>query len=363
MVKEVKVFYNNKIVGYLKEINEGKIAFQYDENWIKNGFSISPFSLPLINKVFVGNPNKFDGLFAVFYESLPDGWGELLLRRELIKNNINYDRLSPLDKLIITNGTRLGGLTYEIAKVIEYPLNNFDLDKLNEISNKFFNEEKTDDLDLLYMMGGSSAGSRPKAHIKIENIDYIIKFPCRYDVKNIGEEEYKSNLIAKKCEINVNEFFLFPSEICGGYFGAKRFDINEDGSKNHVISLSSILETSYRIPNLDYSHFFAVTQKICKDKNELYEVFKRMVFNYLYENKDDHGRNFAFIYDEKINSYKLSPFFDITKTPLKTEHEMTINGKINPSEEDMLILATRYNLDLNKCKNIIKYIKEIIKNN
>lgn len=363
MIKEVKVFYNDILVGILKELKDERIAFQYDEKWLNSGFSISPFSLPLINKVFIGDPNKFEGLFGVFYESLPDGWGELLLRRELNKNNINYDKLSPLEKLVITNGTRLGALRYEISKVISYPFNDIDLDKLSEISNKFYDENQTNDLDLLYMMGGSSAGSRPKAHLKIDNVNYIIKFPCRSDVKNIGEEEYKANLLAKKCDINVNEFYLFPSKIYKGYFGVKRFDINEDNSKNHVISLSSLLETSYRIPNLDYYHLFAVTSKICKEKEELYEAFKRMVFNYLYGNKDDHGRNFAFIYDEKIKSYRLSPFFDITKTPLKYEHEMTLLSKTNPSEEDMLFLANKFNLDINKCKEIIKKTKEIIKNN
>lgn len=87
----------------------------------------------------------------------------------------------------------------------------------------------------------------------------------------------------------------------GGFFGAKRFD--RDGTNRiHMISLSSMLETSHRIPNLDYSHLFQVVQKICMDQSDMYEVFRRMAFNVFYGNKDDHGKNFAFLYDESAHS-------------------------------------------------------------
>ena len=83
MIQKVIVKYNNKIVGYLIEMEDNKIAFQYDEEWIKSGFSISPFSLPLTSKIYINQKQIFDGLYGVFQDSLPDGWGELLLRRML----------------------------------------------------------------------------------------------------------------------------------------------------------------------------------------------------------------------------------------------------------------------------------------
>ena len=143
-----------------------------------------------------------------------------------------------------------------------------------------------------------------------------------------------------------------------GYFGCKRFD-REDKSI-HMISLSSLLETTHKIPNLDYSHLFQVIRIICYDEEEIYEAFKRMCFNVLIGNKDDHGRNFSFLYDEKKKSYVLSPFYDITETPFKLEHEMTVNNNGNPSKEDIMIIAKKFELNLEKCDSIYNKIKNII---
>lgn len=109
----------------------------------------------------------------------------------------------------------------------------------------------------------------------------------------MGKEEFMVNSIAKKCSINVTEFKLFDSKLCSGYFGTKRFD-RTGIRKVHMISLSSLLETSHRIPNLDYYHLFQVIQNICIDKQELYEAFKRMCFNVFYKNRDDHVKIFHF---------------------------------------------------------------------
>ena len=107
-VKKLNVIYNGKTVGYLAELKNGNIAFQYDDEWIKSGFSISPISLPLSNKIYTSDKPTFNGLYGVFWDSLPDGWGELLVRRMLNKYGINFDRLSPLQKLSIINKNGLG---------------------------------------------------------------------------------------------------------------------------------------------------------------------------------------------------------------------------------------------------------------
>jgi len=121
-----------------------------------------------------------------------------------------------------------------------------------------------------------------------------------------------------------------------------------------------VLETTHQIPNLDYSHLFQVIQRICIDQEDIYEAYRRMVFNVLYENKDDHGKNFAFIYDEKLKGYRLSPFYDVTKTSMKMEHEMTVLGEGKPNEEDLLEIAKKFNLSKKNYEVIIKTIKEKI---
>ena len=98
-IKKVTVKYNGKVVGYLAEIEPNVIGFQYDNEWLQSGFSISPFSLPLTSEVFVNKKRTFNGLCGVFWDSLPDGLGELIVKRLLAKRGINADILSPLTKL------------------------------------------------------------------------------------------------------------------------------------------------------------------------------------------------------------------------------------------------------------------------
>ena len=361
MIKKLNVMYNDKLIGYLLETNDGRIAFQYDDEWIKHGFSISPFPLPLTNKIFINTKQTFDGLYGVFNDSLPDGWGELLVRRMLVKKRINPDSLSPIQKLTIISNNALGALTYEPNNPIENEtIVDINLDEISNEVNAILNDDNnTNNLDQIYMLGGSSGGARPKAHITIDNEEWIVKFPCYMDSKNIGEREYTANKLAKKCGINVNDFKLFSSKICSGYFGVKRFD-RKDNKRVHMISLSALLETTHRIPNLDYSHLFQVIENICPDKDDIYEAYRRMCFNVFYKNRDDHGKNFSFIYDENIKGYRLSPAYDITSTPNKFEHEMTVNGNGLPKEKDLLDIAYKFKLSLSTCKSIISKIKSVI---
>ena len=358
-IKKLIVKYNSKEVGYLVEIDNG-IAFEYSDAWIKDGFSISPISLPLVKKVFISNKDYLENLFGVFYDSLPDGWGNLIMKRKFAQEGINYDKLSPLTKLSLLSDNGLGGLNYEPVQDVDNENRNEDLDLLAKEAEKIFNSENNDiDLDSFYRLGGSSGGSRPKVHIKENEEEWIVKFPCSYDPKNISIEEFEANKLAASCSINVNEYKLFPSKLTKGYFGVKRFD-RKNNRRIHMISLSSLLETTHRIPNLDYLHLFQVISKICIDKSDLYEAYKRMCFNVFYGNKDDHGKNFAFLYDEDKKGYVLSPFYDITKTKYKIEHEMTVNGNGNPTEEDLLLIGKEFKLSIEKCKQIIQQIKTVV---
>lgn len=360
MIKDIKklvVKYNDRIVGYLATLDNNRIGFQYDDEWIRYGFCISPFSLPLSHDVFVNSKDTFDGLYGVFHDSLPNGWGALLIKRMMAKKGVNYDRLSPLTKLALISNNGLGGLTYEPCISNSECANQIDLDVLfDDVQKIFDNEQEEANLDKVFALGGSSGGARPKAHVRLNGEEWIIKFPCRIDPENIGVKEYEANKTARKCGIDVNEYKLFSSTHCGGYFGAKRFDRKEN-RRVHMISLSALLETTHRVPNLDYMHLFEVIQQICENKSDLYEAYRRMVFNVFYKNRDDHGKNFSFLYDEELGGYCLSPAYDLTCTPEKAEHEMTVLGNGLPQEKDMLELGRRMILQKKECEKIIKTIK------
>lgn len=356
-VNYVTVMYNGEVVGYLKEIENERIAFQYDEEWINTGFSISPFSLPLSNKIYISKYDPFNGIYGVFYDSLPDGWGEYLVNKMLVKNGINPIKVSQLTRLTLVDKEGLGGLNYVPSSSKDVSLEGKNYDDLYTLCKEILEDKENINFDRIFQHGGSSGGTRPKVNVKINNESWIVKFPSRYDSKNIGLEEYKANDIARQCGIDVAEFKLFHSNLTSGYFATKRFD--RIGNKRiHTISLSSLLETTYDIPNLDYMYLFQVINRISANKEyDLYQAFKRMCFNVFSYNKDDHGKNFSFIYDEKFKGYVLSPAYDLTILKNKTEHEMTINGNGNPSISDLLFVAQSFKLSEKKCLEIINDIK------
>lgn len=305
-VKKVTVRYNGRIVGYLAQIEDGVIGFQYDDGWLKDGFSISPLSLPLRKEIFVSKKRQFDGLYGVFWDSLPDGWGELLVKRYLAKQGINYDRLSPLTKLSLIGENGLGGLNYEPSQFAGKGADAPDFDTLAREVDKILNDENADDLDAVYRLGGSSGGARPKAHLRIDGEEWIVKFPCRIDPQDVGELEYRANVAARRCGIDVNEFCLFPSRLCSGYFGAKRFD-RKAGKRLHVLSLAALLETTHRQPNLDYGHLFNVTENICADPKEMYEVFRRMCFNIIMATRTTTVKILRFCMTKRLGAISCRP--------------------------------------------------------
>jgi len=360
-IKKLNVYYRTRLVGFLAETSDRKFGFQYDENWLKQGFSISPISLPLLPKIFYATSSHFEGLFGVFYDSLPDGWGIVLMQRKLRQLGVNYDTLSPLVKLSLIGEEGLGGLTYRPSQSNQHKLTDFNLDSLAHDASIIQKDETGDiDLDSLYSLGGSSGGARPKVHVTLDGKDWIIKFPHASDREDIGRKEYELNLLAKKIGIRLPEVRLFHSKVNPGYFGSVRFDRDQKQGV-HVVSLSSLLETTHRISNLDYAHAFELISHICVDQEDQYELFKRMYFNVLIQNKDDHGKNMSFLYDEKKKGYVLAPAYDLTSTPTKFEHEMSVLGNGKPTKEDVINIAKKFQLKAAKINVIINTMQSIVK--
>lgn len=361
--KYLKVFYNDILVGTLAKTPERVVAFEYDSDWLNNGFSISPFSLPLIKKVFIPKYEPFDGLFGVFNDSLPDGWGRLLVDRLFLKNKINPAEIDNLNRLAVVQKSGMGALTYKPEHKFEAINNVSDFDILAQECSKILESQNSDNLDELFCLGGSSGGARPKILTSINNGDWIIKFPSSIDPKNIGEKEYQYSLCAKDCGINMTETKLFPSEICSGYFGIKRFD-RKDDKKVHMVSVSGLLETSHRLPNLDYNLLMKLTLELTRNYEDIEQLFRLMCFNVFAHNRDDHSKNFSYLYDDNKKEWHLSPAYDLTySSSFNGEHATTINGEgKNPNLDDILAVAKNIGLNEKSAKNIALDIQEKCKN-
>ena len=357
--KYLKVFYNDKLVGTLAKTPDRLVAFEYDNEWLATGFSISPFSLPLQKKVYLPKFEPFEGLFGVFNDSLPDGWGRLLVDRLLLKNKINPSEIDNLNRLAVVQESGMGALTYKPEHNFETQEQESDYDKLAQECSKILESQNSDNLDELFKLGGSSGGARPKILTKINGEDWIIKFPFSLAPKNIGEQEYKYSLVAKDCGIKMSETKLFPSKICSGYFGIKRFDRTND-RKIHMVSVSGLIETSHRLPNLDYSILMKLTLELTKNYQDIEQLYRLMCFNVYAHNRDDHSKNFSFLHDENQKEWHLSPAYDLTySSSFNGEHATTINGEgKNPSLEDILAVAKNIGIKEKQARDIALDIKD-----
>lgn len=362
----INVLYGGRKVGTLALTGNRKTAFEYSDEWLETGFAISPFALPLEKKVFVAQKDYFKGLHGVFADSLPDAWGQLLLERLLKSKGYNLDEINVLDKLAIVGSSGMGALTYEPETNIVQGQVTEDLDELADSCWKIMNTEYSDRLDDLYQLGGTSGGARPKIMAEIDGESWIIKFPAHTDGRDIGKMEYEYSLCAGKCGIDMPETRLFPSKKCSGYFGTKRFDreyVNGKMKKIHMLTAAAILEIDFEQPSLDYHSLMKLTKIITRDnEHDVKNMYKRMCFNVYAHNRDDHSKNFSFLYKEEEKNWRLSPAYDLTySNTYYGEHTTTVdgNGK-NPGLKELVAVGMQAGLSKEWCTKEAMKVEELV---
>ncbi len=359
--KSLTVWMGDRQVGTLAETPDHLAAFEYSKEWIADGFSVSPLSLPLRDGVFIPKGmDPFGGLFGVFSDSLPDGWGRLLLDRMLIERGIRPAEVGSITRLSLVDPSGVGALTYRPEQVPEAKEVKLSLDQIAAECKKMFDKDQSDDLDELFCLGGSSGGARPKIFYRIDGEDWIVKFPCSLDVEEIGLQEYDYALCAKRCGIEMPEVRLLPSGINGGYFAVKRCD-REKGERIHMVSAGGLLETSHRVPNLDYNILMQLTMKLTQSYEEIEKLYRLMCFNVFAHNRDDHSKNFSFLFRD--GEWHLSPAYDLTYSDsIGGEHATTVNGNgRDPGIDDILAVAARAHFDRSKAKKIAEETEEIVR--
>lgn len=358
--KTLQVLYKSRLVGTLALTPEHKAAFAYADEWLEEGFSISPFSLPLKKQVFVPVKDYFAGLFGVFADSLPDAWGNILLNRLLRKNGIAVNQFGILDRLAVVGESGMGALAYRPEISLDTEDTVVDLDLLAEECRKILNSEYSENLDALYRLGGTSGGARPKIMTQIDGEEWIIKFPTHLDGKDAGRMEYEYSRCAKKCGIVMEETRLFPSDACDGYFGTKRFDRTGDKEKVHMLTSAALLELDFEQPSLDYHSLMKLTRILTRDNpKDMENMFRRMCFNVFAHNRDDHSKNFSYIYEESEDRWKLSPAYDLTySNTYFGEHTTTVDGNgHNPGQKEVLAVGMAAGLEKKRCEGIVDQIE------
>ena len=353
-IDRLTVKYHGEIVGVISLTPDDKrLAFEYDPRWLAEGFSISPLELPLKAGLFLAKPTPLYGDFGIFEDSLPDGYGRYLLHKALMREGIDDRKLTAIERLSIVGNSGMGALTYEPETIISTGEKITDFDLLQEKALEVLKEQQDTDAGLLLYNSGNSGGCRPKAVFSNAEGHWLVKFRHTYDPIDMGLQEYHYNEIARKCGIDVPDFKLTN----GKYFTTKRFDLTADGERIHTATAGGLLCLSLSEPLLDYSNLLALTGYITQNAKYVEEMYRRMVFNYLTDNKDDHCKNFSYLVRKDSNGkfiWHLAPAYDLTPCTegYNGQHATSVNSTGYPTLQDFIAVGTKIKMNEKRCREI-----------
>lgn len=343
-------------------VSDGKkIYFKYFPEFITTGLQISPFKLPLSSSIQSAEVLPFDGLFGVFNDSLPDGWGRLLLDRTLLSKGFSLSQITPLDRLAYVGASGMGALVYQPSHEIENLVNQqLELDVIANEMNLVLEGASSDIIDELYQLGGSSGGARPKImvgynpitdHIIYGNHElpqgyqhWIIKFTSAFDRIDSANIEFAYYQMAKEAGVEMTQCKLFESQSGNYFFGTKRFD-RIANKRLHMHSASGLLHDNFRLSTLDYGHLMDAAFQLEKDVDAYEKILRLATFNIFSHNRDDHSKNFSFLMNENGN-WNFAPAYDLTfSNSSHGFHSTMVAGESkNPGRKQLLELAQNFSL-------------------
>lgn len=308
---------------------DGQAWLEYTPDFLASGLQLSP----LHHQAGLGletawKRDVFEGLHGMFADSLPDGWGRLLVDRRARQLGFEPSQLTPLDRLACVGRRGVGALTYAPAMDVWNGAEGaLDLDRLAADAARVLAGEAGAVIAALGQAGGSPAGARPKALIALnaagearhgsdaipEGYDgYLVKFPGRDDPADIAAIEYAYALMARAAGVIMPDVRLIegPGEV--RYFATRRFD-REGDARLHVHSACGLLYSDFRLPALDYRELIRLARAVTRDRREAIAMYRLAVFNVLARNRDDHAKQFSFLMD-RDGRWSLAPAYDLVFT-------------------------------------------------
>ena len=385
--------------------DQGYGVFEYEPAFLKQGLDISPlhmgiedaqrgdgiFSFPGLNReTFLGLP----GLLA---DALPDKFGNSVIDAWLVRNGRDAASFSPIERLCYTGKRAMGALEFEppVNRQFDRPVS-VEVSELLALAQRIVAQRQSLDVDIgssekenaqaimdILRVGTSAGGARPKAVIAINESGHVIsgqaEVPDGYECwilkfdgvtdlelgepKGYGRIEYAYYLMALAAGIEMEESRLL-TENNRAHFMTKRFD-RKNHEKLHLQSLCGLAHYDFNLPGAySYEQAFAVMRQLRLSKQEAVQQYRRMVFNVLARNQDDHTKNIAFLMD-KQGKWKLSPAFDViySHNPAgkwTNQHQMSINGKRDDFVlEDMIAVGD--SISISKPMDIIKEVLDTVK--
>ena len=380
-------------------------SFEYDRNFLNSGIEVSPLKMPLASNVYEF-PDLADGAFhglpGLVADSLPDKFGNAVIEKWLLSQGKSISDFTAIDRLCYTGKRGMGALEYVPATAdIEDIDENINVQEMVRFASEVLNDQKKITLNAknelaysqLVQVGSSAGGARAKALIAWnertnevksgqlqlgEGFDYwLMKFDNVSKNGDHGLEdrpeytliEYAYHKMSVACGIQMNECKLYHSGN-DNHFMTKRFD-RADGKKIHMQSLGALVHISYQEPALcSYELAARYMKEIGLVPKEIEQFYRRMTFNCLAANQDDHVKNVSFLMD-RTGRWPLAPAYDITFAYDKDNkwlrgHQMTVNGKTTDiaatdiAATDIVAAGTAMGLKERRCKDIAEECTEVI---
>ena len=395
-----KVILWGKVIGAVSD-NNGDIEFSYDPNFIGRGIELAPLAMPVNNTIYsfpeLRDVKPYYGLPGLLADSLPDSYGNLMIREYLGRYGNGRTTLSPVEKLCYTGTRGMGALEYE-PSFSETPIyESINLGELTKLAEKILTqrkdlhfEENENAMKQLLQVGSSAGGARAKAliawneetkEIRSGQINagpgfeyWLLKFDrmtnnkdkeIKPDDIDSTRIEYAYYLMAQKAGIEMSESRLYYDGECA-HFITKRFDRYNGGRKLHMVSLCGMSHMNFRDTHVyDYINIANVVDRLGLGKNAIEKVFRRMVFNDMTFNFDDHVKNTSFLMNQK-GEWSLAPAYDLTFAYDKdgrftNSHQILINGKaFNVTYEDYIECGKYMGISKLKMDRIIQQVRETV---
>lgn len=369
MIVQVKLW--DTLVGAVAWDNRRNTGvFEFSEDFVQQGLDTAPITMPLNDlqrgqRIFSFpelSVKTFEGLPGMLADALPDAFGNSVLRAWLRSQNRTANSLTPLEKLSYMGKRAMGALEFEPSHSVANPQEEIEVGRLVDMANMVLQKKEEVNLNLsekeehamaqLIQIGASAGGQRAKAIVGYNPITkqmksgqvaldkgfkyYLLKFDgvsdsSLGDPKGYGHSEMAYHKMALDCGIAMMPCTLFE-ENGRAHFMTQRFDRVEGGGKLHMQTLCAISHFDYNQPGIyDYEDAFEEMRALNLGYDEMEALYRRMLFNVVARNQDDHTKNISFLMDQS-GQWKLSPAYDLTWSYNPTGdwtnvHQMSIGGK------------------------------------
>lgn len=352
--------------------NGRALLFEYSATALARNIAFSPRHLRLRAQAHGDFPDYQFRLPGLVADALPDGWGLRLMDQVFARLGFLPHQVSPLDRLAFLGDRAMGALTFEPASDVALPAEDVALLTLAREVKTDVEGRDVAALTQLAVIGGSPQGARPKALVQYDpgsgristlpsapGTPWLVKFPARGEHKEVCAIEALYARLARDCGLDMPRTACFDLGRDLAAFGIERFD-RQDGMRVPVHTLAGALHADFRVPSVSYQTLLRNTRAMTLSEREVEKAYERCVFNVLFNNRDDHVKNFSYRMDARF-SWKLSPCYDLTFSDGPGgEHQMDIEGEgRNPGRVHLMRLASSNSLDAARAEDAVTRMRAV----